>query len=96
MPVVILHGYSPMKDSEALSLTLILSSLCPFLVSSHLTRWHRTITSQRYFLNVSSGGEGFPVGPRQPESEGGTPTSAMALSSAPSYFSTVAPDVMNK
>jgi len=68
-----LDGYSPMKGSEALSLTLILSSLCPVLVSSHLTRWHRTITSQRYFLNVSSGGEGFPVGPRQPESEGGTP-----------------------
>ena len=51
-----------MKGSEASSLTLILSSLCLLPVSLHLPRWHRTITSQRYFLNVSSGAERFPVG----------------------------------
>ncbi len=62
-----------MKGSEASSLTLILSSLCLVPVFLHLPRWHRTITSQCYFLNVSSGAKRFPVGPRQPGSEGGTP-----------------------
>ncbi|KAM7380964.1 hypothetical protein PAMP_004228 [Pampus punctatissimus] len=51
-----------MKGSEASSLMLILSSFCPVPVSLHLPRWHRTITSQRYFLNVSSGAERFPAG----------------------------------
>lgn len=51
---------SPMKGSEASSFTHILSSFCLVPVSLHLPCWHRTITSQRYFLNVSSWGQAIP------------------------------------
>ena len=67
-----------MKGSEASSLALILSSLCLVPVSLRLPRWLGTITSQRYFLNVSSGAERFPVG--GPGSQGpraGPPWSTM-------------------
>lgn len=69
---------SPMKGSEASSVTHILSSLCLVPVSLQLPCWHRTITSQRYFLNVSSGAKRFPVGAQQPGCEGGTPVIAHA------------------
>lgn len=62
-----------MKGSEAFALTLILSSFCLVPVSLHPPCWLRTITSQRYFLNVSSGAKRFPVGPPVAKVQGWDP-----------------------
>lgn len=67
----------PMKDLEASSLTLILSSLCLGPVFLCLPCWHRTITSQHYFLNVSSGASDSPSGSSSQGPRVGPPWSAM-------------------